>query len=208
MSNPTDVLAELGNLNEQAIGLSQRGDDFSSLISGSGNWISGDNRPVTINILVPKDADFHGSKLNILLGARVIDQENLGTSSSELAFRPASWVTVNNTPTSLPSKPVQDANATFTMEDTFNGAFQGSDPLPIACVFSSRYGQYIIQDEFITSAWPGGMHFVVPYKLKRGSTVTIAVSPTFSRAQDSTMLKTQFRATAVITGKKILTRAQ
>ncbi len=115
------------------------------------------------------------------------------------------WVTTDNMSDVFTNYGVQDANATWQLSDTHNGSYQGETGLSIACAYSARYGQGTVHSEVPLTAWPGRRRFYTPRKLKRGSSATIAIQPTFSRVQTSAV-KTQFRATAVLTGYKFVRR--
>lgn len=208
MMSPAAVIEGLEADLDRALGFGVAGDKVLMVLSGNtAPWFTGDNEPQSVTLVVPSDDDFYAVSINIYLAARQFNQaDKLGTGT-DITYRPAMWVTTENAaPSSTSSPVVQDANASWRMADTFNGTYQGDTAIRVACAYSSRYGQGPVRSEINLSAWPGARHFFAPHKLKRGSTVTVGVTPSFSRVQNLA-IKTQFRAAVVLLGHKFVRRA-
>lgn len=193
---------------DRAMLLDNPGDHILMVLSGECRFITGDGGDGQIQIIVPHSDDFYAEKINLYLGARLLNQASPTGNSTELTFRPANWVSTNNdlAGTSLSTAAqVQDADAVWKMEDNYNGTYQGETGVQMAGAYSAQYGQGNTKYMLPLSAWPGARKFFIPQKLKRGTTVSIGVSPTFSRVANA-VIKTQFRVTAVLTGHKVVRR--
>jgi hypothetical protein len=199
------LIQEIEREIDRALLLDMPGDKCAMFLSGSYVFLTGDNSPGTITMVVPADSDFYGQRLNLYLGSRLIDQGDLTGLGTDLTFRPAAWVSINNAEDINNNYAVQDANASWNLSDTYNGSYQGNTPLNIAACYSGQYGQGSVHAQVPLSAWPGGRDFFIPRKIRRGSTVTINITPTFSRVQNETV-KTQFRVVGVMTGYKVVRR--
>lgn len=207
MMAPAAMLDSLEADLDRALGFGVAGDKVLMVLSGnSPPWFTGDNEAQSVTLVVPADDDFYAVSLNIYLSARNFNQSDKLGTGTDLTFRPAMWVTTDNAIEANGHYKVQDANATWKMADTFNGTYQGDTAIQIACAYSARYGQGPVHNEVPLTGWPGARKLFAPHKLKRGSTVTIGVTPTFGRVQN-TATKTQFRATAVLQGHKFVRRA-
>lgn len=193
---------------DRAMAAGTPGDRVLMVLSGySDPWKTADNQAQSVSLVVPADDDFYAEYVNIYLGARKYDSTAPGGTSqaTDLTFRPAMWVTTDNSVDIYDHYYAQDANATWKMTDTFNGAYQGSTGMRISTAYSARYGQGAVSSEIPLSAWPGARRFFTPRKIIRGSTVTFEITPTFGRDQNTTQY-TQFRVCVVMQGHKIVRR--
>ncbi len=208
--SPMEVVQHADALNMRALLLDLPGDDVAMWLHGAHTWLSGSDTSGNITMIVPKDADFYATSLNIFLASRTVDQTDENSTSSDLTFRPAAWVTINNSEATQEAVfVVQDANATFSISDTYNGAYQGGSAMQVAAAYSGQYGQGSVRNQVPLSAWPGARKFHLPYKIKRGHTITVQIQPTFSRQPSASddLLVTEFRATAIMNGHKTVRRA-
>lgn len=208
MMKPAAVIEALESDLDRALGFGVAGDKVLMVLrENTPPWFTGDNEAQSATLVVPADDDFFAASINIYLSARKFDQSDKLGTGTDLTFRPAMWTSTQNSQDgfSSTSEMVQDANATWKMDDTFNGTYQGGTAIQIACAYSARYGQGPVRTEVNLTAWPGARRFFCPHKLRRGSTVTVGVTPTFSRVQNSTV-KTQFRATVELLGYKNVRR--
>lgn len=209
--NADALISQIEADTDRAMSFNALGDRVLMVLAGSSDpWFSNDNQVQSVSLVVPNDNDFYAKSLNIYLESRkVIDSPTkIASTESDLAFRPAMWVTTDNGTDIYGYYEVQDANASWKMTDTFNGTYQGETGLRISTAYSARYGQGAVSSEVPLSAWPGKRSFFIPRKLVKGSTVSFAVTPTFGRKNATdTNTKTQFRASIVLMGYKIVRRS-
>jgi hypothetical protein len=204
--NNLETLQEIDRQIDRALLLGSPGIEVQEYLSGYTTWITGDNTNGVVSIDVPRDADYYAKVVNVYLSARTIDQADLNGPNTDLAFRPAMWVSTDNLPDNSPSiLAVQDANAVFSISDTYNGSYQGQAPIQVAGAYSCRYGLGSVTNQTARTSWPGSRPFFVPYRIRRGHTITVLVQPTFGR-QVSAQVKTQFRAVVLFTGYKVIRR--
>ncbi len=201
----TPLLEEIERDIDRALLLDMPGDKCAMFLTGACFFLTGDNTAAIISMVVPADSDFYAQRLNLYLASKLTDQNDITGLGSDLTFRPASWVSINNAVDLNDNYVVQDANATWALGDTYNGSYQGNTPLNIAACYSGQYGQGSVHGQVNLSAWASGRDFFVPRKIRRGSTVTINITPSFSRVQSETV-KTQFRVLGVMTGYKVVRR--
>lgn len=180
-------------------------DTVLQVLSGACVWRTGDNSSGNFSISIPQDSDFYATHVDVFVGARLIDQSSLETNASELTFRPSQGASVCNLLAVAGTITVQDFDFVAGFEDSFNGTYQGDSGLVAGQFYSHRYGQNSVNYEAPSSAYPGGRKFRVPHRVKRGSSITVHVQPTFSRVVNAT-IKTQFQARAVFTGFKLVRR--
>lgn len=215
MSHDADsLLQQIEADTDRAMSFGAPGDRVLMVLAGySEPWLTGDNQAQSISLVVPNQDDFYAESLNLYLQSRMFDQSAPGSTATDLTFRPAMWVSTCNAVTFPPidntgqnnNIVVQDANASWRMTDTFNGTYQGENGLRITSAYSTRYGQGNVASEVNLSAWPGSRKFFVPRKIPKSSTVTITITPTFSRVSNTTS-KAEFRVCAVMQGHKIVRR--
>lgn len=210
------LLQQIERDTDRAMSAGSPGDRVLMVLSGySDPWLTGDNQVQSVSLVVPNQDDFYAETINLYLQSRIYDEDGLGaTTATDLTFRPAMWVTtcnaymISNSMGNLGNYNnivVQDANASWRMTDTFNGTYQGENGLRISHAYSTRYGQGSVSSEVNLSAWPGARRFFIPRKIPKGNTVTITITPTFSRVVNNSV-KTQFRVGAVLQGHKIVRR--
>jgi hypothetical protein len=205
--NPEEFVSTIESNIDKAMSVGGVGDKVLMVLSGNSEpWFTGDNQAQSVSMVVPSDDDFYAESINIYLAARDVDQSSLNGNASELTFRPAMWVTTENGTDDYGYYYAQDANATWKLSDTYNGTYQGETGMKISSAYSSRYGQGAVYSEMPLSAWPASRKLFMPYKLRRGSTATVSISPTFSRTVNAT-IKAQFRVSVVLMGYKVVRRA-
>lgn len=202
------LLRMISDATDRALALVNHGDQPTMILKGDSDpWFTGDNEDVSASLVVPGGDDMIVDGINIYLSARRFDQSDPIGTGTDLTYRPAYWVSVQNRQDVATSGvPVQDANATWKMSDTYNGSYQGDTALQIVTAYSSTYGQGPVRFQAPLTAWIGRRTFFFPRRIKRGSTVTIEIQPTFSRVSTTT-IKTQFRVTVELTGHKEVRRA-
>jgi hypothetical protein len=202
-----DVLARLESEIDRAMVAGAAGDKVLNVLTGySDPWFTGDNQAQSVSLVVPSDDDFYAHSMNVYLAARKFDQDHPTGNATDLTFRPAMWVTTDNGYDAMSGYRVQDANATWKMTDTYNGTYQGETGIKISGAYSARYGQGSVISEIPLTGWPGARNFYVPRKIRRGSTVTFNITPTFSRTVNA-IIKAQFRVGVVLLGHKVVRRA-
>jgi hypothetical protein len=168
---------------------------------GHGYFLTGDTVNFAIGLNVPSDADFVAKRFNLYVAARLLDQSASYSDSTERTFRPATWTTVGLVPSNVHgSETVGDAACEFSIEDTWNGKYNNS-PISVGSAYSAKFGAGLLSGPPLWTGYPSGMYFDAPQTIRRGSTVTVNVQPTWSRTSNA-LIKTQFRVTAVMWGSK------
>lgn len=211
--NADSIIQQIERDTDRAMSAGTPGDRVLMVLSGySDPWLTGDNQAQSVSLVVPNQDDFYAETLNLYLQARRFDQSAPASNATDLTYRPAMWVTTCNAYMWPADRfngdnnvVVQDANASWRMTDTFNGTYQGENGLRMTSAYSTRYGQGPVAAEVNLSAWPGARRFFIPRKIPKSNTVTITITPTFSRVSNTTA-KTQFRVGAVLQGHKIVRR--
>ena len=170
---------------------------------GSDTFLTGENTEIELAFNVPSDGDFFGMRLNFFLQSRTYSLLNPLTAT-DLTFRPADWTVVNyrTSPSAaeVNPRPVRDASAVILLRDE-DGQFS-SNALGMWFFYSAKWGAPVFDGQDTPySAWTSGMDFDVSWRIRRGTTLTAKVTPTFSRVVAATE-KTQFRVAGVFQGYK------
>ncbi len=189
------LVEKIDNLLDRVSYIIDDGDRAPIFLRGQMTFVTGETPSTDMIFNIPKDADFFGERLNLYLQRRVTSLTAPATAT-EKTFRPVCWTTVCDI-TSL-NGAIKDATATFEITDSMNGPY-ASAPMSIKSAWSQRVG--VPQAGPSISSYIGGLDFVVPYHIKRGHTLTVKVSPIFSRFNNETT-KNEYRVVGVLTGYK------
>lgn len=192
-----DEIKQIEGLLKRAEKLVAEGVRMPAYLQASYVYAQGEDAVGELVFNVPTDYEFYGRKLNLYLQSRTI---SLTSTESDLTFRPSEWLSTND----YPVGGVKRASCTFDIRDSMNGAAQNL-PVTIASAFSARHGVAFFAgvgtEKLPVSAYPGALVFPVDYFLKPGQSLTVKVSPTFSRAGTENE-RQEFRVSGVLQGYK------
>jgi len=202
-SQYVDAVRKMDGLVKRCMGLVDEGDRDSYFLHDSYTFRSGSLLEQDLVLNNPLDAVFFGTRLNLFLDKRLIDDSAAPVTgpNNERTFRPVDWTPINDWPGTLVPP---EANATFQIRSS-RGVYN-SAPLAISHAFSTRAGSFM--GALAVSAYLGGLDFHRPFPIPRGEAMTVRVSPSYTRAlsadgsfPDLTSVP-QYRVTAVVTGYK------
>lgn len=202
--NPAEFVALVEEDLDRAFLLDTVRSQRNSKLIGHGTFMTGDTSRPQITIPAPADHDFYATRMNLYLSSRLVDQSAQFSDATERTFRPADWTNCgyNVYPNANLTTVSGDAACEWSLTDSWNGPYNNS-PVSIASVYSTRHGVGVGRQFIPWSAWPSGLFFVVPYLVPRGHSVTVRITPTFSRIVNA-LIKAQYRVTAVMWGTKEL----
>ena len=178
-------------------------DEVDHRLVGHGTFMTGESTNFAIGMNVPSDSDFIAHRFNLYISSRTVDQSAQYSTASESTFRPVVWTCSQNvSDVDQAGATVPEAAIEWSLEDTYNGRYNNA-PVSIESAYSAQWGiGYVVRNTPWT-AWPSGMVFDVPQFIRRGSLVTVNVTPMYSLVSNA-LIKNQMRVTAVLWGSKLV----
>lgn len=203
---PDEIRRGIIALADDVHALRDPGDESVMFLHGETEWVSGVGGPSPISIQLPGDWDFHVGRVGLFLQSKLVDRNNVTGSTSDLTYRPAWWSYGAYLPDNFAPDTyvLGDANASVTIEDTFNGPWNKQGyPIVAAALYSAPYGMAPMSYVYPLTAWVGPRTLPCPQRVKSGSVITVQVTPSFGRVETG-RYQTYFRAQLVLSGVKVV----
>lgn len=177
------VARELDALTVRAFALEADGDRVPYFLRASVVFNVLQNTSGEIVFNVPMDAHFYGRRLNLFLSGRVVSTAPATPFLTELTYRPVDWTSVGFALGGAGIDASEKvANCVFHISDSVREAYQRA-PIAIMSAFSGRVVNPIALNanaQLPIAPFVGGLDFHTDYVLRRGSTMTVRITPSFS----------------------------
>lgn len=204
----SQIITQIDQQMKRAMGLLRDGDRVPYFLPGKASFYAGQNAPVRITFAVPADGDFYGDVLNVYLEGRACSAARVPT---EETFRSCDWTCTNDIPATTGS-----ANVTDSEIGSVSGFWELRTPEPYEnqatsanALFSARHG-HSVQSGTLGGArqpwsvFPGGMQFMTPLFIPRGTSVSLIFTPGYTKEPETGT--TEYRINAFLEGfKKVKT---
>lgn len=189
----TKTVKRIDALVSRALALADDGDRAPYFVRSNTVFRSPDNTNGEMLFNIPADADFYGKRLDLFLSARTVSTAS--PTLTDLTYRPVDWTPAAMLSTSR-IESIAAANCVFFISDSMRGAYQLS-PIAIPMAFSARamnFAAGLLAGGIIPVGTPylGGLDFHTDYVLKRGSSMSVVVTPLFSHARSDADLLNSF----------------
>lgn len=161
---------------------------------------------------IPTDADFFGTRINFYPEARIVSQTS-PVFETEATYRPVDWtctpdMAANQSGGYLTVLSYGAVNCLFEIRNE-DGPYQNL-PVSIASAFSSRYGLPMnlnVRAGPQVSAYLGGIDFPIDEFVRKGSAITVKITPTFvpraaAPINPAVLEKLEYRIRGVFIGYK------
>lgn len=200
------VAKELDGLLARALSLEADGDRVPYFVRSSVVFDVVQNTTGEMVFNIPTDAHFYGRRINLFLASRI--RSTVDPALTDLTFRPVDWTTAGLVLAGGGVINPQDvlANSVFHISDSVRGEYQRV-PIAIMSAFSTRVvnpNAVLANTEMPIAAFIGGLDFHTDYVLRKGSTMTVRITPAFSFGPAPVVAGDvlEFRVTGIFQGFK------